>query len=293
MYYTLAICFLTFLQNYTSVDESPFQLIIVSVIQVNIKQSYVNFNCYNFRYFFEYLNSLDKHIRYTWVPCNNTAISHKIIHRLYSLILLCFCYLQEVISGQHLLKDESLAIVSSTLQVLIKMNSVCSLRVGSARVRFAFAILHCIASHIHPSVSSLEWLSKHGCEVVKLAESYRAISEIEACRFVCKIDEDTSDLLAGRYPEELCKFLCFIRALKNALETWSKKLHSKQMTFMDIIHMFELVGVFEKLASALLMPQDLIKNEAVISVREEYNKVEHRLSDLLLKSVHGHPELQW
>ena len=198
-----------------------------------------------------------------------------------------------MISDQHLRKDESIAIVSSTLQVLIKKNTVCCLEVGSARVRFAFAILHCIASHIDPSTSSLKWLSDNSCVVVKLAEAYRAISEIEGCKFICTTDEDTSDLLSGRYSQELCKFLDFIRALKNALKTWSKKLLSKEMMLIDIINMFELVGVFQKLARAFLMPQDLVKSKVVISVREEYNKVGRRLSDLLVKSVHEHPELKW
>ena len=164
---------------------------------------------------------------------------------------------------------------------------------GSTKVRFAFQILHCIASRIDPSLSSLKWLSVHSHEVVKLAEAYKAISEMKGFAFITTTDEDTLDLLSGRYSQELLDFLKFIRKLKFALRTWTNKLRDKQMRLFDIAYMFESVSVFQKLTSVLGMALVSVKDEDVISVRESYNTVVHRLSDLLLKSVDGHPELQW
>ena len=158
----------------------------------------------------------------------------------------------------------------------------------SARTRFVMGILRCVASRIDPSSSNLQWLKSHGLEVVKLAEAYQNISQIE-CLKIFELDDASFSALLQKYPTEVGEFLNFILKVKAALHKWSEKLRCKQLTPSNLKSMQALEPFFEQICTHL--PSVCISAEDIIRVTQDYNSLQKRLMCLLVREVPGSSEL--
>ena len=160
---------------------------------------------------------------------------------------------------------------------------------GSARTRFVMGILCCVASRINPSNSNLQWLNCHGLEVVKLAEAYQNIPQIE-CLNIFELDDARFSALLLKYPTEVGEFLKFILKVKAALQEWSNKLQLKQLTPSDLRNMQALKeAVLKKICFHL--PSISVSVDDISRVTQDYNSLLKRLTCLLVRKVPGSPEL--
>ena len=158
----------------------------------------------------------------------------------------------------------------------------------SARTRFVMGILRCVASRINPSSSNLQWLKCHGLEVVKLAEAYQNIPQVE-CLKIFELDDSSFSALLKKYPTEVGEFLNFILKVKAALHKWSEKLQHKHLTPSDLSSMQALKQVFQKICSHL--PSVSVSVEDIIRVTQDYNLLKKRLTCLLVREVPESSEL--
>ena len=158
----------------------------------------------------------------------------------------------------------------------------------SARTRFVMGILRCVASRINPSSSNLRWLKCHGLEVVKLAEAYQNISQIE-CLKIFELDDASFSALLQKHPTEVGQFLNFILKIKAALNKWSEKLQRKQLTPSDLRSMQALKPVFKQICSHL--PSISVSVEDISRVTQDYILLQKRLMCLLVREVPGSSEL--
>ena len=160
---------------------------------------------------------------------------------------------------------------------------------GSARTRFVMGILRCVASRINPSSNDLRWLKCHGLEVVKLAEAYQKISQIEGLK-IFELENTRFSALIKKYPTEVGEFLKFILKVKAALQEWSEKLQRKQLTPSDLSSMQNLQhAVFEKLCSHFA--SIIVSVEDISRVTQDYESLLKRLTCLLVREVPGRPKL--
>ena len=149
-------------------------------------------------------------------------------------------------------------------------------------------ILCHVASRINPSSSSLRWLECHGSEVVKLAEAYQNIPQIE-CLNIFELDDASFSALLQKYPTEVGKFLKFLLNVKAALQEWSEKLQHKQLTPADLNIMQTLKQVFGQICSHL--PSVSVSVEDISRVTQDYNSLQKRLLYLLVREVPESSEL--
>ena len=150
-------------------------------------------------------------------------------------------------------------------------------------------ILCCVASHINPTSSNLQWLKCHGLEVIKLTEAYQNISQIE-CLKIFELDDASFFELVQKYPTEVGEFLKFMLKVTASLHKWSEKLQRKQLTPSDLNSMQALKQVFEQICSHLPSSVSVLV-EDISRVTQDYNILQTRLTCLLVREVPGSPEL--
>ena len=149
-------------------------------------------------------------------------------------------------------------------------------------------ILCHVSSRVNPSSTNLSWLKSHELEVVKLAEAYQNISQIE-CLNIFQLDDASFSALLQKYPTEVGKFLKFILNVKAALHKWSEKLQHKQLTPSDLNRMQALKQFFEQICTHL--PSVSVSVEDVSRVTQVYNSLQKRLMHLLVREVPESSEL--
>lgn len=187
--------------------------------------------------------------------------------------------MQEVFSDKLALERASLHLLSTANEFLSETKHTFTTE--SAQFYFVLKILTTVASTINPSVDSLEWLQESSLKVVYLVYAYPRVSKMmEVASTTSK--SPTHDTFSDNSAKN---FLSFIKKVETALIKWNSKFHSKEVTFIDIPNLRNLVMVITEIASALsLQDKVFIVTSEVDKLQEEYVVVKEMLKRLLIRT---------